>query len=328
MRALIIKDPHFRFGFDKPRGRTETFHTDILDKLKQIVELGKEHKTTNLIITGDVFDIKAKSLYTLDIIKENFTAIQLLKRQFKNIYTIAGNHDLPYASLQEKPHSFYQFCIDNQLFHDIASNPTTIDNTYLYGIDYQGDWNKTLAILNHHDTKDNNPKVVVIHEYLVPVGESLNMETHSYKELEHLKNHTAIITGHLHKGYPTDTSKTPIIVNQWNMTRLARGYMTQEHHTPEVTLIDIDLFETTITHIPLKVKDYHSCFMVDDNEKEKTLDNALYSFTQRVLESGFSQVLDFDENAFKSKFEANFDTDKIKEKIHYYLELAKRQVVS
>ena len=315
MRFLTLKDTHFRFGFTPPVSRNETFERDIYDKIDFVMDLAKRNNIDTLILTGDTTDVKAPSNYTLEQVRANLNVFKYLRTQFKHIYDIAGNHSLPFSSLDFKPQSFYYLLVEHGLVHDITTQPLTIDGAYIYGIDYTPSQQELLDRMHSTDDycKQNRlHAVAIIHEHIVPDGETLSfVKFLNYSTLATLKNHRIIIAGHLHKGYPLKTINNTLFVNIWNFTRLARDYYAvNDAHKPQVALIDTrDI--TTASVIDIPHKPFKIAFKEGILKDETELNENLAQFIQNVTTLKQVDDLSIDDMPVELQERIKFYLDKV-----------------
>lgn len=316
MKAIILKDTHFRFGFTPPRGRTPDFEDAILDKINQVMDIAKEHNATTLILTGDSTDIKAPSAYGIEQVRKNLAVFKHLRTHFTDIYDIAGNHSLPFSSLEYKEQSFYHLLAEQNLITDISNRSVMLTPTLrLYGIPYLPNHSQVKELMLELD-KDPTPTIYLIHEHLVPsekdrlpFGACFTYEEIT-KDLRHCK---AIIAGHLHKGYPTTTHNGILIINQWNFTRLARDYYALNgDHIPEATLLDFETLQYRT--FQLKVKHFDEAFRIEELKTQQSLEMDISEFVSGANLTS-DQTTDI-ENI----------PDKLRERVQHYLDLAKQQL--
>lgn len=322
MKFITLKDIHFRFGFKAPAGRTQDFEAQILDKVKQVIDIAKEHKIQTLILTGDSTDIKSPSSYTLPQIQANISVFRLLREQFTNIYDICGNHSLPYSSIDYKQDSFYQLLCDSSLIVDL-NRGIDKEDAYIIGIDYTPSQAQLFETIQNIDKRlsDKKANILVIHEHLIPKGDTLSFGSFiTYENVtKDLKHIDYIIAGHLHKGYPTQTIKNNLgreitIINQWNFTRLARDYyVLNQSHIPQLTIIDTQ--SKTHQTIDLQCASYDDAFIQKDLQSAQNLQSNLAKFVYKAKQVAIANS------------ELSIDTipTEIKSKVEYYLELAKSQ---
>lgn len=275
MRLIAIKDPHFRFGFPPPVGRTDQFHTQIQHKIDQLKGIRDQYGTQGLIFTGDITD--RATGFTQSQVKANMDIFAGLREAHGVVYSIAGNHDLKFASQDYQHESFYQLLVDHALIVDITT-PVEIDNYTLAGINFTPNAKQQLQAL---DAKHTN-LIAVIHEHLVPDSDHLPFGHFiGYRDITAgLKNTKMIIAGHLHRGFSNQTINGVTIVNAWNLTRLARDYYTvSDQHIPQVTIIDTNDIHNPIT-IDLDYEPYATAFVEKELHREAELLQNMHEFVE------------------------------------------------
>jgi len=282
---LVIKDPHFRYGLSKPTSRTKNFFNQIDYKLERLIELAKELKVKNLAIAGDVFDVKSPLKYNLLVLKAIEARLEKLKGWFENIYTIAGNHDLPYASIENIKDSVYWYFAQKGYFTDTAFKPISLTPQIdIVGIPYIGEASQTLPELKRLKLRKNT--LLMLHIYALPNSsyQIPKLDTATYQELVELlpKEVKGVILGHLHKGFAPQKVNGVVFVNGWAFTRLTRDYYTLNNkHQPEAVLIDDNLNATPfiIPHAPYK-EAFTTNILYDKKSIElKDLKESLVNFT-------------------------------------------------
>ncbi|EJF06584.1 DNA repair exonuclease [Thiovulum sp. ES] len=323
-QAVTIKDPHFRFGFDKPIGRTDTFFKDIKTKLDFIIDYGSEQGIDTLITTGDVFDIKATSRYDLSKINKNLSIMDSLTDQFFFWLSISGNHDLPFSSIDNKAESFYFYAITNGIIEDIAFKSYTDRNVTVYGLDFTSDLfelknymakiNKDSKKLKDLDLTKTKRTILVIHEHVIPDGYAFKFGHHLlYSEIASLiPDIDILVAGHLHKGFKTVKQNNTWIVNPWSFTRLARNYYSlNDEHIPQFSHIKItESGDISIQDIDIPHKSYKEAFIEEDLDRILERDTSITEFTSSL--SSFY----IDNNL------TEIASGKLKARIEHYLELA------
>ena len=313
---ITIKDPHFRFGLNRPIGRDESFETDIISKIDEIITIAQHVDCYDVICTGDLFDIKAPSLYDLKVLKANETVLNKFKAAGITLHSIAGNHDLPSSSIDRKHDSVYQYFAQHNIINDIEAHKTE----ELCGYDYR---TTTTELLDHLST-DELSTIVVVHEHVFPddVTVPAGFDNHiTYTQLiTTLKRNKrskckVVVCGHLHKGYPLQEIDGILIINQWNLTRLARTeYALNNDHKPEIVIFEIDNGQLTdyTTHT-LHSRSPEQCFVQKEIERNLQLDVNIKSF--------ISQVTSFN-NETNITEQLNITDNKVKELVQHYIERA------
>lgn len=279
MRLAVLKDIHLRYGFEAPAGRTEQFYEQIDNKLRQVIDIAKEYDCKGLISTGDILDKSAD--YKFAQIAGNADKLKEIKTHFElGIMSVAGNHDLLWASRDYKENSFYGYLVRHNLIQDIATTPIKLNEYTLAGIDYTPDF-KTLKDELLELDKKHKKLIMVIHAHLIP-NEAQKLPFGDFITYDSitkgLSNTEMIIAGHLHKGYPIAQHNGITIINQWSFTRLARDYYSiSGKHTPQVVIIDTDSLHKPVT-IDLKVADFDSTFIKKELDKEYNIQHNLNEF--------------------------------------------------
>lgn len=276
MRLIVIKDPHFRFGFPPPAGRTDQFHSQIQHKIAQLQDIRDQYCTQGLILTGDITD--RATGFTLAQVKANLDIFAGLREAHGVVYSIAGNHDLKFASQDYQHESFYQLLVDHNLVVDITA-PVKIGNYTLAGVNFTPNTKQRLQALDNRYTNI----IAVVHEHLVPDSDHLPFGRFiGYRDITSgLRNTSMIIAGHLHRGFTSQTINGVTIVNAWNLTRLARDYYTiSDQHIPQVTIIDTDDIHNPVT-VDLDYEPYATAFI----EKELHRETELLQNMQEFVES-------------------------------------------
>ena len=330
---VITGDPHLAIDVQVPAGRhPDTFYQEQRDKLNFIKQYGKDNQITNLILPGDILNYKAPTLYTAASINSLIKEFKNLREQY-TIYSISGNHDMKFSSRDLKQESVYNIFVQGHMLTDLNKKTFDLTDTVtLSGIDYNPSKETLLTEvenLNSSLTKDKI-NILVLHEHLLPDGESLRFgEYLNYSEFTRFDKIDIIISGHLHKGYPTQIvepvdidSDTPqhkqIFINPWSLSRLSRdNYALDATHTPELVHLTIsDDKQITFKHVIIPHKSPEEAFIKDSlkDESNQTLDISEFvsSLTNANIEA--AKVTDLETQPTQ-----------VKEKIEYYLELAEKE---
>lgn len=306
-KSLNIKDSHFRLGFKAPKGRDEEeFEKDVFSKVEQICKICIENKVHIITIAGDVFDIKEASRYTIVQLTLLHKILTMLREStiMKMIVTIAGNHDLPNSSRAMKEKSVYGYFKRIGLLTDIHDTELVFTNKSFnisyYGLDYNNklsELNKEMAKYDSKTKPDNTYRNILIHEHLLKKDD---LKTREAKYLGNrftygwaLKKYPTIdvfIAGHYHYGYPTFKNRDGrIIINNWNLIRLARNYyVLNGKHIPNVVITTYTKNDISTEDISLKVREYAKAINIE--ELEEVSDDILdvQEFVDRINNSSVS----------------------------------------
>jgi len=340
---FVIKDPHNRFGFNVPISRQDTYFDEIKDKYKHLKELGKKYNVKKLYIAGDINDIKTLHLWLFKHTKLNSKVLEDLKEQF-NIFTIAGNHDLPYSSKEYKQESVYQHYVDNNLINDIDNRYIVHKSYIIVGLDFESKIKNLEDRLKKVNAKFKRLKskypqkkmIVMFHEHITPNPDNepeLKYSTYfSYDYLaKKYKYIDMFIAGHYHKGYPTTTYKRKIFVNPFNFARLARSnYTLDGSHKPTVTMVRFyknkDKIIVKYKDIVLRHKPFEEAIKIDKILEEAKAELSIDEFVSNINSLDDIKSMLSDDNLSMYDIdkldEANL-SDEVKEKIKYYISSAK-----
>lgn len=322
IKIAFIKDPHLRFGFNRPQGRNGAFETQILEKINFIENYCEHHIVDSLVFTGDVLDKKAPSDYSPNQLMMNESIINDLNN-IVDTYTIHGNHDLPFSSIQMKDKSILNYYMKHGA---ISPLPCVHGSVKVYGIDYKESIDENIKDLEQlHDLMNpDDYNIVVIHQHFAPQIANNDELSHSsfkrYSSLYHLYKINSFVFGHLHIGFPTETiindvsKKQQHFINPWSMTRLSRSYYSvNEKHIPEMVILNIDTKTNTSTveHVILPHAPYSEAFIVEEMKLNQEFNENLHMFVQSLTNSSSTENMEAPE--------------KIRDRVNDYLERAKNK---
>lgn len=203
MRVLFIGDAHL--DNQSPVSRLDDFKTTTIVKLRSILQLANDNNITTCIFTGDMFDKYSVPLsYLVDVIE----VLREFKSSGVDVYSLIGNHDLPYNNMQYFKSTPLSLLYKSGLVKPFSmDNPIELDNDFkVYGINFteMGD------IVKPVDAVTN---VLVMHyasENTVP-GESINL-----KDLSKFK---IVVSGHDHMPYDIINNDTTILIRPGALIR-------------------------------------------------------------------------------------------------------------
>lgn len=298
-RIITIKDTHFRFGFDSPSSRSNSFEEDVDAKINFISDFCIANKIDYIVITGDVFDITSSKKWTLHHINENKKRLQKLKDATGNpILSNAGNHDYidGFETISKEEWDKGETHLDNTPFgiyiqfgliqyigtifdFEKDKNNNSIptfenDDIRIFGVDYTKSEN-LLNILSNIKTDNKKYNISVIHENVADKikGIENNFVNLEYSSFQKYKDINCWLMGHYHKGYPHKTIDETLFINDWNLTRLMRSYYTLNNsHKPSFSFLEIDNGKLIKSeNIEVVYKKYNDAFV----EEIKTLNEMI-----------------------------------------------------
>jgi DNA repair exonuclease SbcCD nuclease subunit len=184
MKFLFLGDPHF--DSQTPVSRIDDYRKASLKKLVDILTIAVEHKVLHVITTGDFFD---KYEVSFSYLNEIVQVLKEFKEQGIKVWSLIGNHDLPYNSMSYFKNTPLSLLFKSGLVEHI-SEYNKIENVILYGIDFT----------NHDAIKKFKPdtsliNILIMHyatENTIP-GESISLDL--------LKPFDFTVAGHDHMYY-------------------------------------------------------------------------------------------------------------------------------
>jgi DNA repair exonuclease SbcCD nuclease subunit len=293
VKLLFIKDPHYRFGFQKPLGRQDSFQAEIDAKVDFVQEYAVQNKVDAVCYTGDLTDKKNPSDYlATQLISNEKSMSKITVPQ----YTIFGNHDLPASSIQLKDRSVLNYFMGHNVIKPL---PFKSGKVIVHGIDFieNPDEHKKALDALHESMSEDDINIVVMHQHYVPPfsknAELKFIHFNTYSDLYEYEKVSVFVMGHLHMGFETTYRELPngkkqIFVNPWSMTRLSRNYYAvNELHTPEMVEVTIDGDEINWKHVIIPHTPYSEAF----NDAEVKQSEIFHDKMQKFIESMSNQKL-------------------------------------
>jgi DNA repair exonuclease SbcCD nuclease subunit len=198
MKMLFVGDPHF--DNQTPSSRIDDYAEASLNKLKSILKLSKEQSVSEVITTGDFFD---KYTVSFSYLNELMIILNQFKEESINVWSLIGNHDLPYNNI-----AYFKNTPLNVLFGSGLVKHLKWHNDFgdfeIYGIDFTEE-----KIIDKfiNETQNTKPKILVMHYATcntIP-GESI--------DINKLYNFDVVVSGHDHMYY------TPELINKTALLR-------------------------------------------------------------------------------------------------------------
>jgi len=271
--SIVIKDPHFKFGFRVPY--RYDFKGDVLHKLKQIQNYAENNNVDYLVIPGDIFDESYEDKWTFSHYFENVKYLEPFLNTFKEVLTIPGNHDyfngfespikVNESGEIEKTTIYGEFVRQNMMKDLSYPKHEIINDVLITGIPYSSDLDKVRETLKKIDSElaKNNFKasIVMLHQNVTPRGVK-NITEFTYSELSKYQNISVFCLGHYHIGYDTTKVNDSIFINPWNLTRVSRNYEVKiDKHIPTFThLVIHDDGTVEYKDIQLDIKSFDEAF--------------------------------------------------------------------
>lgn len=204
MNILFIGDMHL--DSRTPISRKDDYRQTVLTKLKSVLKYAKENEVKKIFTTGDTFNRTEQSLLFLNDLMD---VLNLYKKEGIEVYSLVGNHDLPYNSFEYFKNTPLSLIFKSGGMIRIPNDkPISIDSkTDLYGISFTEsvpkvlDKEKTNILIMHYATDNTIP------------NESIRRED--------LGNFKIVVAGHDHNYYGV-AQELPLVLRPGSFTRLTK----------------------------------------------------------------------------------------------------------
>ena len=280
VRVVFVKDPHFRFGFKRPVGRTDSFFRDIRAKVDYLVDFCKKRDIFTVCVAGDLLDRGKPSDYTLPVLRSVSSVLSRFKEEGIDLVVIQGNHDMPTGGFNTEDYgnSVITYLANQGLLVDVSSRSVSFNecgfsphkvsfesdcdfSVYVSGIGYCAsdvDFRSNVEIYNKHllDFRqslvlDDPIFITLLHQHVLPDGVDFPWEfSYSYSEIAKMFPYSNIIfAGHNHKGfgdnfyheYVCEDGRKVYFISPTAFTRLARDKSILDgNEDPVVTVAEFD----------------------------------------------------------------------------------------
>jgi len=263
-----------------PRSRTDNFKETILGKLDQLRGAANKLKADAVLLTGDIYNLKAPTKNSHDLNRE---LIELFKKFKCPIFAIPGNHDLTADDLETLPEQpisvlFASGYVKN-LSHEVITKKGL--KVSLVGIPFK----KTFEIedLKMPSKEGFAAQVCLMHIYAGPKAGNLFKERlYGYDELSTLSPDVYVI-GHYHEDQGIQWLDKKCFVN---LGSISRGTIAEERldHKPKFGFIKISEDGTiTADSIPLTIKPAEEVFDLKKRDEEKKENVDIQKYVEHLV---------------------------------------------
>ena len=286
MKVISCSDLHVRP--DRPRCRTDN-DWDETQRLmiRNIVSIANKYNVP-LCIVGDLFNKGTVPEYLMIMLIEEFSKIN------KKVHILAGNHDLPYHSMENIENSSIG------VFFSLARN----HNKIVYGMSEFGAW----ADFNTEGMRGSLDDVLFIHQLVFKTLKSIppNCDGITASQLlEKYPDYKYIFTGDNHKCFHYEKDSRHVI----NGGCTVRQSSDEKEYKPSVFYVDTEKEIVERIYLDDNVE------MIDDTylQKEEERDNRITAFVEGIKKSTniSLSIIDNIEKALK-KNNKTLDEDTIK----------------
>lgn len=294
IRFLTSSDEHL--SDLNPGFRCDSYKDEILGMLEWQGELAKKFNATAVLRGGDFFHVKAANKTTMKTIA---TAAKIHRNYSCPVYSVIGNHDVPYNDLSAVNGQPLGVLLNSGVFLPLVDeifNCGTL-SVRVTGIDYTVDIDNDL-IKNKVMKKQENYSISVIHA-LAAMAPSEKIQTFfnetifDYRDLVFNGCPDVYVFGHYHKDQGVKNHAGTDFVN---LGAISRGSLTFENleRKPKVSLITINSQGVSVEEVVVPHKDASEIFDLDLKkkiEKEKSsLDDFIASLRDNVNMSNSDDI--------------------------------------
>lgn len=189
-KFIFIGDCHLKAT--SPISRKDNYSETILKKLEFIQSYAEKNNVSALFFLGDIFDSVNTSLQYFSFCLSLFKRI---KESGIRVYTIVGNHDIRYDSMETLPVTPLGVLIKSEVMTLLTDE--IVEDIHLVGCSYPEKPNK-------NEIKDKY-SILLLHRFYEA---GFNEEPITEQQVKNLEYNTYIL-GHDHRPYPTKVIETP-----------------------------------------------------------------------------------------------------------------------
>ena len=240
MKFLLTGDWHLRE--DTPTCRVDDFQQTQWAKLNEVWTIAEEYSCTAILLAGDVTDRPRPSIALL------YRIISELRKAPCDIYSIAGNHDLPGHALSALPQSAYGILAHLGLLRHIGT-PVRFEAQIGTDVLVSGtSWGVPCAD-SHHTAYPGWRKIAVIHEMVLARPGGYIEGAAAAQKATDLGGFDFVLAGHNHTPFyfPKRKGRAGIL----SPGPLTRQNAAEIDRTPSVYVLDTETME--LTTVPLTV---------------------------------------------------------------------------
>lgn len=302
-----------------PSSRKGNFEKDILDKLEQIKDIGKEIGASFFISGGDLFNLKAPMRNPHGL---NTRLINLFKTFPAPIYTTEGNHDLrqdSYETFEDQP---LNVIYSSDALIQARNIRKTVDGITFRIRSIPFEEKPDLSSIEHAGS-DVDLSIFILHLYATKNGGMLfKSKLYSYEEIGDLMDDVFVL-GHYHvdQGIEilTEKGKPQHFIN---VGAISRGTLSDEDvkRNPKIAVVTVTKDEGKISIetsvIRLKVKSPEEVFDLVVHEREKKEQEEAKKFIEKLKENMIDAPED---NRISDEIDSMNLDKKVFDKVNYYL---------
>ena len=233
-KIIFVGDTHLKGS--TPISRKDNYSETILNKIQFIRDYANSIDCTTVIFLGDIFDTVNTSL---QYFSHCLTLFKQIMDSGIELYTIVGNHDLRYDSMETLPITPLGILIKSEAIRLLDS--LTVDDVFIKGIHYPES--------PQPNTQTELYSILLLHRFYESGFNEIPVTKEEVLEL----NYDTYIFGHDHRPYQTIDIETP--TNTIKIIRpgsLARNTSDQFNRLrkPRILVMDTDTKDFYYEEVP------------------------------------------------------------------------------
>ncbi|MCW4026511.1 MAG: metallophosphoesterase [Candidatus Bathyarchaeota archaeon] len=269
--------------------RTEDYRENILDKLREIVEIAKRENVTDVIFAGDIFHYKEPRKVSHRLLAE---LIDIFRSFGIKVYILVGNHDITMGQLRSLEKQPLGILGRLENVHLLEWDVVKLGNVTIHPI--PGIPNVTVEDYKI-EKRDTEWNVIISHQSVVP-DKSKEMAVlrnkpfiHDSTEVAELTDADMVLYGHQHRRDGIYMRNDKLFVN---LGSICRGTITEEDLNKEPAVFVVDFSEGNYNYHEVKlesVRPAEEVFNLDDyfegKANKQDIQDAIDKFKETAVQS-------------------------------------------
>ena len=287
-----------------PQGRNESFHEDTRNELLSLIDIVNTNEVDVVCITGDIFNLKSSSRYSpWDILYY----VDLFSKFECPVYTIPGNHDMPYSSKDYLSKSAYKlFTYACPAIEDLNGIQQFISkgSVEVAGYPYvpMDNWEEAVRgiIDQTGQWADSGGSVALLHLDAYPDGYDIPtfVQGVSYSELlRRMPSVDLLLLGHIHCEFEPfvytnpDTGKIQMVSKPFAFGRVVKDYFKteddiKERQAPSYAMIEYDNGPKSIVYGQVEHRPFEECFKAESLSAKLDANKRIQSYFDSLVANG------------------------------------------
>lgn len=280
IKLLYFTDTHIRSN--NPSSRIDNFQEAILNKFKEIAEIGNKENVDFYVHGGDIVDRPDIPILTMRAFNKVLTSFE------KPIFLVPGNHDIYAYNLNSIGRTVLALLEDLNVFNImmgkypvyLSKDGTSLEMHFVpYSFDLDTNEGK-----HRYMTNDKKADFSILFAHGMLIDKPFKLINHTL--VDDIKDTMADITlsGHYHTGFPLQKINNKFFYNPGSVARLSASQV-EINRQPKVIIIELEKGqEPNIRDIYLESA-FHGNMILDRvNIENKKTDKLVYDNLKSLIE--------------------------------------------